>query len=144
MALKFVEAGDRNALKDFLICKLDTLSEKDVTQITLVMMWLLEILLDLMAQLRNSSRMESEEYQLLNAEFRSLLNERKIKGCLVQNRQKILELIASHGDVENILSFAQEIKDYPALLDFLIQRKRFDRALEILREKVILMWTKSH
>lgn len=155
-ALKFLQLDDSGALKSYLSCKLDALSERDVTQVTLLVLWLLEIMLDQMGKLRSKGETSSEEYQILLAEFRSLFNERRIKviifidniflwpfincffrqACVKRNLKVVRELISSHGDEENLVHFAQEMEDYRVVVEHLLQRKRFKEALDVLKDEV--------
>ncbi len=80
IALKFLQISEDEALKKFLICKLDTMTEKDITQSTILLLWLLEILLNQMGSLKNAGQQTTEKYQIIEAEFKSLLSLNKIKA----------------------------------------------------------------
>lgn len=78
IALKFIQINEDEALKQFLICKADTLSEKDITQLTVLLLWLIEILLNQMASLNCSS----QEYELIEQEFKNVLTQKKFRVCI--------------------------------------------------------------
>lgn len=142
-ALKHVQSGDTEALKEFLFNKLDAVNEKEVTQVTLITIWLIEILLNLMTTMKTMDQTKSDKYKLLEVELKSILLDKKVQNCLKGNQDKVLELIASHGDEDIMLFAATELKDSKSVLHFLIQRKRFDDAFDVLRKEVSFRCTKS-
>lgn len=77
IALKFLELKNDEALKDFLIYKLDTFKPGDVIQITLLVVWLTEILMKQMAEKRDAED-SLEEYDTLKCEFQNLISQNKI------------------------------------------------------------------
>lgn len=135
-ALKHVQSGDTEALKEFLFNKLDAVHEREVTQVTLITIWLIEILLNLMTTMKALDQTKSDKFKLLEVELKSILLDKKVQHCLKGNQDKVLELIASHGDEDIILFAATELKDSKSVLQFLIQRKRFDDAFDVLRKEV--------
>ena len=135
-ALRHVQSGDTESLKEFLFNKLDSLHEREVTQITLITIWLIEILLNLMTSMKLVDQTKSEKYKLLEAELKSILLDKKVQSCLKGNQTKVLELIASHGNEDIMLFAATELRDSKSVSQFLIQRKRFDDAFDVLRKEV--------
>ena len=90
----------------------------------------------MMTSIKLVDQVKSEKYKLLEAELKSILLDRKVQGCLKGNQTKVLELIASHGDEDIMLFAATELRDSKSVLQFLIQRKRFDDAFDLLRKEV--------
>ncbi|KAK2551808.1 Vacuolar protein sorting-associated protein 18-like protein [Acropora cervicornis] len=86
VALKFIQAEERQALRMFLLKKMDSL-KKEEEQV--------------------ASKRED-----LQDEFRKFLAQTKVKTCLDQNRKTAYNLIASHGDVENLIFFAMLMQDF--------------------------------
>lgn len=81
IALKFLEAAQEVALRKFLLKKLDGLKPQDKTQITMIVMWLLEVYLNELGVLRTAGRQNTQEYMNLQKEFRNLLKETRVKVC---------------------------------------------------------------
>lgn len=80
IALKFMELENEEPLKEFLISKLDSMKgEKDSVPMILLVSWLLDIILKHMNSLRAANKKYADDYQLLQAEFQSLLSHRKLK-----------------------------------------------------------------
>ena len=75
IALKFIQIKEDEALKQFLVCKADTLSERDTTQLTVLLLWLIEIQLNQMS----SNNDWTQEYQNIEMEFKSLISQKKFK-----------------------------------------------------------------
>jgi len=67
-------------------------------------MWLIELYLNDLGSLKEEQVASKRED--LQDEFRKFLAQTKVKTCLDQNRKTAYNLIASHGDVENLIFFA--------------------------------------
>lgn len=156
IALKFLQINEDEALKQFLIYKLDTLTERDITQSTILLLWLLEILLNQMGSLKNAGKESTEKYHIIEAEFKSLLSQNKIKvillwqvfqiilkfelifqNCLIQSRKAIYDLISSHGNETNLIYFAVLMQDYDRVIEYYLQHKNYREALNVLKQQVI-------
>lgn len=79
IALKFLEAAQEAALRKFLLKKLEGLKPQDKTQITMIVMWLLEIFLNELGILRTAGKQNTNEYRTLQQEFHRLLKEGRVK-----------------------------------------------------------------
>lgn len=79
IALKYLEAHQEAALREFLIKKLKGLKNQDKTQITMIVMWLMEIYLNELGVLRTSGKQTSQKFMELQLEFRNLLKDARIK-----------------------------------------------------------------
>ena len=86
IALKFIEIKEDEALKQFLVCKADTLSERDTTQLTVLLLWLLEIQLNQMSGLSH----DSKEYQSIEAEFKNLISQKKFRVINENNSKNLI------------------------------------------------------
>ena len=58
------------------------------------------------------------------------------QNCLIKSRKAIYDLIESHGNQNNLIYFAVLMKDYERVIQYYIQHKDFEKALEVLREQV--------
>ncbi|CAG2107933.1 unnamed protein product [Medioppia subpectinata] len=133
IALKFIQINEDEALKQFLVCKLDTLSLKDTTQLTVLVLWLIEIQLNQMGSLKNAGKESSHDYQLIEAEFESLLSQNK--NCLIKSRKAVYDLIESHGNQKNWIHFAVLMQDYDRVIEYHLQHKNYSQALTVLRQQ---------
>ncbi|XP_039596994.1 vacuolar protein sorting-associated protein 18 homolog [Polypterus senegalus] len=131
IALKFIEAKQEEALKEFLLKKLKNLKQGEKTQITLLVTWLAELYLNRLGTLEAD---ETKRCQFLDSrdEFRSFLRDSKIKECLYNNRSTIYDLLASHGNVEDMVFFSVIMQDYERVISHYCQHDEYDEAIDIL------------
>ncbi|XP_031550189.1 vacuolar protein sorting-associated protein 18 homolog [Actinia tenebrosa] len=132
IALKFIKVEEKKALRMFLMKKLESLEQKDKTQMTMIVMWLIELYLNRLNQLKDSSSSNPSEHDKLQEEFRKFLATTVVKSCLDQNMKTAYELIASHGDVENLVFFAMLMQDYDHVISHHIQHDDYPAALNVL------------
>lgn len=133
VALKFIQVEERQALRMFLLKKLDSLKNQDKTQMTMLIMWLIELYLNDLGGLKEEGAIAKHED--LEDEFRKFLAQTKVKTCLDQNRKTAYELIASHGDVENLIFFAMLMQDFEHVISHHIQHDDFVAALDVLTKQ---------
>ena len=141
IALQFLDAGERGALKIYLLRKLDQLPAGRRAQRMLLCTWLTEIYLDEISGMsvgegvfffysKIATEAEEEAKQNLLVEFRRFLTDRG--GNLDVNTT--YALLSSHGCVEELLFFARLIEDYDRVLTHHIQREDIASAIFILQE----------
>eukprot|EP01102_Stenamoeba_stenopodia_P010615 TRINITY_DN321_c1_g3_i2.p1 TRINITY_DN321_c1_g3~~TRINITY_DN321_c1_g3_i2.p1 ORF type:complete len:980 (-),score=215.52 TRINITY_DN321_c1_g3_i2:2222-5161(-) len=126
VALKFIQANERDALKTFLIFKLSSLSRNDQTQQTIICTWLVEIFLNKLNQLKDSGNVKG--YESFQEEFRHFLEERHS----YLNPATTFHLILSHGRIGEMLMYATLIGDHERVVSHLIQNHKYLQALEVM------------
>ncbi|XP_056621226.1 vacuolar protein sorting-associated protein 18 homolog [Triplophysa dalaica] len=131
IALKFIEAKQEDALKEFLIKKLNNLKPSEKTQITLLATWLTELYLNRLGQLEAEDG-KQHVFQETRDEFRSFLKSPKHKDSFYNNRNTIYDLLASHGDVDNMVYFSVIMQDYERVISHYCQHDDYSAALEVL------------
>ena len=85
------EQGENEALKTFLINKLDTFRKEDATQVTLLCTWLVEIFLNKLNDAREHK--DDDEYKALQQEFFEFLSTDVVKVPV----EGVLALPPAHG-----------------------------------------------
>ncbi|KAL7317653.1 tethering complex subunit [Mucor circinelloides] len=144
VALKFTEKKERDALRFFLISRLERLGPNDRTQKTLISTWLVQLYLFKMNQLEDvaasvnftstggtmtrSSKFYKDQQQSIKDEFRSFL---ETYGVYL-HIPTTYKLILSHGFGAELLYYAFYIGDYEKVIDNWISEKNWDKAIEIL------------
>ncbi|KAL5480112.1 hypothetical protein EMCRGX_G023734 [Ephydatia muelleri] len=109
---------------------MEDLSSKDSAQQTMLLLWLIELHLnDVKSEVKEKTRRE------LQAEFRQFLASPFLKDRLEENQKTIYDLLSSHGAVEDVVHFANLMKDYEKVIAHYIQQHRFEEALKSLTEK---------
>lgn len=131
IALKFIEAKQEEALKEFLMKKLTNLKPTEKTQITLLVTWLTELYLNRLGQLETDDG-KQEVFLKTREEFRTFLKSPKHKDCFYNNRNTIYDLLASHGDVDNMVYFSVIMQDYERVISHYCQHDDFSAALDVL------------
>ncbi|XP_041071102.1 vacuolar protein sorting-associated protein 18 homolog isoform X2 [Carcharodon carcharias] len=131
IALKFIEAKQEEALKEFLLRKLKNLKLEDKTQLTLLVTWLTEIYLNWLGTLEGDEGKQIQ-FDTTREEFRKFLSGSKIKECLHNNRSTIYDLLASHGNVEDMVFFSVIMQDYERVVAHHCQHDDYSAALEVM------------
>nr|XP_022303010.1 vacuolar protein sorting-associated protein 18 homolog [Crassostrea virginica] len=135
IALKFIKLDGKDALKSFIQKKLSSLRTQDKTQITMLVTWLIEIFLNQLGEMKEQGQDESEEYRKVQEEFRMFLAQPKNKECVSNNRGVVYDLIASHGDVEDMVFFAVLMQDFEKVISHHIQHDNYTGALHQLSKQ---------
>ncbi|KAH6568440.1 hypothetical protein BASA60_008625 [Batrachochytrium salamandrivorans] len=129
--------------------KLYTLRKQDLTQTTLIGTWLLEILsgkLCIIEQQLTSIALESQgnldseddaalrlknvqqQHSTMSMELRSLLKEYKDR----LHHPTVYNLLGSHGRNSDLVFFAELINDWEKLVAFFLERREWNKALDII------------
>ncbi|KAF0458989.1 vacuolar protein sorting protein 18 [Gigaspora margarita] len=140
VALKFVERDERDALRNYLLNKLEKLRRTDLTQKTMISTWLVEIYLskinmfeDLTASgagTEDTSNYKAEQ-RVLEGEFKNFLEQFRTN----LDKRTTYKLIASHGRTEELLFYASLICDYDKVISHWIQAKDYKQALDVLSKQ---------
>ncbi|KAK2864365.1 hypothetical protein Q7C36_003519 [Tachysurus vachellii] len=131
IALKFIEAKQEEALKEFLLRKLNNLKPGEKTQITLLVTWLTELYLNRLGQLEADEE-NSARFKEMREEFRRFLCSSKHKECFYNNRSTIYDLLASHGNVDDMVYFSVIMQDYERVISHYCQHDDYAAALDVL------------
>ncbi|CEP18639.1 hypothetical protein [Parasitella parasitica] len=144
VALKFTAKKERDALRFFLISRLERLGPNDRTQKTLIATWLVQLYLSKMNQLEDvaasvsftstgstiacSSKFYTDQQQSIKDEFRSFL---ETYGVYL-HVPTTYKLISSRGFGAELLYYAFYIGDYEKVIENCISEKNWIKAIEIL------------
>lgn len=132
ITLKFVEVEEEEALKIYLHEKLDGLKKSEQTQVTLVVMWLLELYLKQLGNLRDSGKRHTQDYSNCDEQLKTLFRDPKVQQCVRNNSTAIYELLSSHDDQDNYVNVCLMLKDYDRVLRHLMRHGRHIEALEVM------------
>ncbi|ORX60830.1 hypothetical protein BCR36DRAFT_314682 [Piromyces finnis] len=159
IVLRFINKNENDALRIFLIRKLEKLKNQDGIQKTLICTWLVEIFINKINQISNKIEDEnlayetlkklsdSSEEKLANAknqiermeedkkmiqdEFKSFMHANKN----YLDKKAIYQIISSHGRMEELLMFAELVKDYERMLVYYLQEKNYEKVISILNKQ---------
>ncbi|KAH1104098.1 hypothetical protein GLYMA_13G301100v4 [Glycine max] len=134
VTLKFISAGEQDALRTFLLRKLDNLEKSDKCQITMISTWTTELYLDkinrLLLEDDSASDNSNLEYQSIIKEFRAFLSDSKD----VLDETTTMKLLESYGRVEELVYFASLKGHYEIVVHHYIQQGEAKKALEVLQK----------
>lgn len=133
VCLQFMDISEYDALLVYLKNRLNKLESQDKTQITMLVVWIVELYL---TQIARCSKIEQpakiRKYQM---EFDAFMKSSKVEECVRNNRTVIYDLMASHGDNFNLSSLTEVNKDFESSLDQYINQGKFKDAIAVLNNR---------
>ncbi|KAK3404607.1 vacuolar sorting protein 18 [Eucalyptus grandis] len=137
ITLKFIGVGEQDALRTFLLRKLDNLTKDDKCPITMISTWTTELYLDKINRLLLEDDMalenrNSECYTIIK-EFRAFLSDCKD----VLDEATTMKLLESYGRVEELVYFASLKEQYEIVVHHYIQQGEAKKALEVLQKPAV-------
>ncbi|GJQ72360.1 dor [Trypoxylus dichotomus] len=132
ICLKFIQVEELDALKVFLCRKLEKLTPHDQAQITMIVLCVIELFLDQLEYMRLHNQLPSSELQ---KQFESFLTLKNVSDCVKTNKTSIYNLIASHGDKDNLIKLAIINKDFEQVIKQHIYNYNYCQALEVLKSQ---------
>ena len=146
VALTFIDHGEQDALRKYLLTKLSTYKKSFIMQRVMIASWLVEIFMTKFNTLDDTIVTKAELTENTNTaetkdELASIRNEfkdfvTKYKGDL--DRKTTYEIISSHGREQELLSYATVINDYEYVLSYWVQRERWPETLDVLKKQTDL------
>lgn len=131
VCLKFLEINENEALMIFLKNRLNKLKSQDKTQITMLVVWMVELYLTEMARFADDSKRVGQ----LQKEFDFFMNLKIVVECMKNNRSVIYDLMASHGDNHNLTLLTTVNKDFESVVNQHINQNKFEDALAVIRSQ---------
>lgn len=134
ITLKFISVNEQDALRTFLLRKLDNLTKDDKCQITMISTWATELYLDKINRLllEDDTALDNHnsEYQSIIREFRAFLSDSKD----VLDEATTMKLLESYGRVEELVFFASLKEQFEIVVHHYIQQGEAKKALEVLQK----------
>ncbi|KAI9491455.1 Pep3/Vps18/deep orange family-domain-containing protein [Zychaea mexicana] len=155
VTLKFVEKNERDALRIYLVKKLERFRKKDRTQKTILATWLVEIYLSKLNDLEDmassahctsvtngngevetpansSAAYYEEQLSEIKSEFKDFLE----TYSNVLHKTTTYKLISSHGRSNELLYYASLIGDCDRVISHWIVQREWQKALDVLTRQV--------
>ncbi|OJA16138.1 hypothetical protein AZE42_00083 [Rhizopogon vesiculosus] len=137
VALKFLDAGERDALRSYLISRLERTRKSDLTQRMILATWLLEFYLSRCNELDDLCASESVTSDIENLQTqRAILEDdlRQFFDTYKSNLDKnvVYELIQGHGRTDMYLHYATAIGDCERVIEHWILEERWTKAIDVL------------
>lgn len=134
ISLKLISIGEQDALRTFLLRKLDSLTKDDKCQIMMISTWATELYLDKINRLilddESVTENGSSEYQSIIKEFRAFLSDSKD----VLDEATTMKLLESYGRVDELVFFANLKEQYEIVVHHYIQQGEAKKALQVLQK----------
>lgn len=135
VCLKFMDINEYDALLMYLHSRLDKLNDSDKTQITMLVVWIVELYLTLMA--RCSPTEQQAKIRTLQASLDAFMKNPRVKECVsLSNRTVIYDLMASHGDNFNLNTLTCVNADFESVLDQYVNQGKYKEAVKLLRDQM--------
>ena len=143
VALTFIDSGEQDALRKYLLTKLGTYKKSFAMQRVMIASWLVEVFMAKLNGLddnittkaelaEGTNSVESkEQLEKVKAEYHDFVV--KYKSDL--DRKTTYDVISSHGREEELLEYATAINDSNYILSYWIQRERWPEALAVLKRQ---------
>lgn len=133
VCLQFMDINEYDALLVYLKNRLNKLEPQDKTQITMLVVWIVELYLTQIARCSKTEQpAKIRKYQM---EFDAFMKTAKVEECVRNNRTVIYDLMASHGDNFNLNSLTEVNKDFESSLDQYINQGKFKDAIAVLNNR---------
>lgn len=130
VTLVFLENGERDALRKYLISKLANLPKKMYTQRTMVASWVVELYMAKLNTLDDTIAAEDDK-STIGASFEDFVQ--KYHADL--DKKTTYEIISSHGRQSELLNYAEAISDFPFILSYWIKMASWKNALTTLNKQ---------
>lgn len=143
VALSFIDKGEQDALRKYLLTKLSTLKKSSVMQRIMVATWLVELYMAKLNTLDDTITTKAELSESMNtAETQDQLSviRREYQDFVTKykadlDKKTVYEIISSHGREEELLYFATVVNDYNYVLAYWVQRERWQETLDVLKKQ---------
>ncbi|KAK0168771.1 hypothetical protein PV327_002541 [Microctonus hyperodae] len=137
ISLKFLQESQIEALKTFLKKKLEGLRPQDKTQITMIVVWVIELFMNQLGTLRSnqSSHLHNSKYTELQKQLDSFLCIPTVEECVKKNLSTIHNLMASHGDKDNLIRLTIMHRNYEEVIRQHLHKNNYLEALEVLKSQ---------
>lgn len=133
ICLKFLELEQSSALKVYLGKRLDSLKDEDKTLISMLVIWMTELYLSHLGLLRRTGKQDTNEYLQIQSDFEVFLLHPKVSKCMQHVKSVVYDLMASHGDKQNLIKLMIINEDYENVVAQYIYKKSYLEAIETLQ-----------
>ncbi|KAG5718797.1 Vacuolar protein sorting-associated protein 18 like protein [Termitomyces sp. T112] len=137
VSLKFLDAGERDALRSYLISRLERTRKGDLTQRMMLATWLVEFYLSKCNELDDIVASESLSDDVDNLRTEQIILEDDLRQFFDTykhnlDRNTTYELIQSHGRTDMYLYYANGIGDYQRVIEHWILEENWLKAIEVI------------
>ncbi|CCO26653.1 Vacuolar protein sorting-associated protein 18 homolog [Rhizoctonia solani AG-1 IB] len=140
VALKFVDAGERDALRYFLRSRLTGTRKTDVTQRAMLATWLVEFYLSKCNELDDLIASSSASNDVSNLQAEQLHLEEELQEFFETyksnlDRKMTYDLIRGHGRTDVFLNFAGVTGDFERIIEHWVSEEEWVKAIDVLHRQ---------
>ncbi|KIK86558.1 hypothetical protein PAXRUDRAFT_831909 [Paxillus rubicundulus Ve08.2h10] len=140
VALKFLDVGERDALRSYLISRLERTRKTDLTQRIMLATWLVEFYLSKCDELDDLCASESVTNDMENVQTECAILEEDLCHFFETyktnlDRNTVYELIQGHGRTDMLLFYATVVGDYERVIQHWILEEDWSRAIDTLNRQ---------
>lgn len=140
VVLNFIDAGEREALRYYLIARLERTRKTDLTQRMMLATWLVEIYLARCNELEDMAASESVSHDVEDLKAERTVVEEELRQFLETYRSNLdtkttYELIQSHGRTDIYLHYATLVGDLDKVAEHWILEEEWLKAVDIINRQ---------
>ncbi|KJA29290.1 hypothetical protein HYPSUDRAFT_32690 [Hypholoma sublateritium FD-334 SS-4] len=137
VALKFLDVGERDSLRSYLISRLERTRKTDLTQRMMLATWLVEFYLSKCNELDDIVASESVSHDVANLQAERVIIEDDLRHFFETyksnlNKDTVYELIQGHGRTDMYLFYATTIGDFERVIEHWILEEEWVKAIDII------------
>ncbi|KAF9455054.1 hypothetical protein P691DRAFT_691384 [Macrolepiota fuliginosa MF-IS2] len=137
VVLKFLDAGERDALRSYLISRLERTKKTDLTQRMMLATWLVEFYLSKCNELDDIVAAESVSQDVDNLQTEKAILEDDLHQFFETyknnlDKETVYELIQGHGRTDMYLFFASTVGDYARVVEHWVLEEQWPKAIEVI------------
>ncbi|KAI9454019.1 Pep3/Vps18/deep orange family-domain-containing protein [Russula earlei] len=137
VTLKFLDVNERDALRSYLILRLEQIRKSDLTQRMILATWLVEFYLSKCDELDDLIASSSALYDVENVKTERLILEEDLRRFLESHKNDfdpntIYELIQSHGRTDVYLFYATSIGQFERVVEHWILEEDWVKAIDAI------------
>ncbi|KAH7345284.1 Pep3/Vps18/deep orange family-domain-containing protein [Rhizoctonia solani] len=140
VALKFVDAGERDALRYFLRSRLAGTRKTDITQRAMLATWLVEFYLSKCNELDDLIASSSASNDVSNLQAEQIHLEEELQEFFEAyksnlDRKTTYDLIRGHGRTDVFLNFASVTGDFERIIEHWVSEEEWVKAIDVLHRQ---------
>ncbi|KDN42905.1 hypothetical protein RSAG8_06431, partial [Rhizoctonia solani AG-8 WAC10335] len=140
VALKFVDAGERDALRYFLRSRLASTRKTDITQRAMLATWLVEFYLSKCNELDDLIASSSASNDVSNLQVEQVHLEEELQEFFEAyksnlDRKTTYDLIRGHGRTDVFLNFASVTGDFERIVEHWVSEEEWVKAIDVLHRQ---------
>lgn len=140
IVLKFIDSTERDALRYYLVMRLERLRKSDLMQRMMLATWLVEIYLAKINELEDVAAAEEASQNVDNYRIEMDLLQEELRQFLLTYRDNldsktIFGLITRHGRTDFMLHYAAVVGEHSRIVRHWIQEEEWQRAIGALDEQ---------